>query len=132
MDERVNELFNERKNAYKIEFDLKEEQIRTSLSVLNKRNVVGLLPTRFGKTFCMVIPSIVKMEKNPITLVVSPLTSLIEDHISSLRQWNFKCAKISSLTDMDEENIAGKSNDLQPNFPFLIRTVSTVWLTLIQ
>ena len=48
-----------------------------------------------------------QMETNPITIVISPFTSLI-DNISSLRNWNFKCAKLAALVDMDEQCIAGK------------------------
>lgn len=106
--EKVKEIFKERKLTHNIDFDPKDEQIRIAVSVLNNRNVIGLLPTGFGKTLCMVLPTLVQMETNPITLVISPLTSLIDDNISSLRNWNFKCAKLEALVDMDEQCIAGK------------------------
>lgn len=105
----MKQIFGERKQDHDIEFDPKDEQIKIAVSVLNNRNVIGLLPTGYGKTFCMVLPTIVQFEKNPITLVVSPLTSLIDDNISSLRNWNLKCAKLTTLSDMDEHCIAGKS-----------------------
>lgn len=105
--EKVKEIFKERKLTINIDSDPKDEQIRIAVSVLNNRNVIGLLPTGFGKTFCMVLPTLVQMETNPITLVISPFTSLI-DNILSLRNWNFKCAKLAALVDMDEQCIAGK------------------------
>ena len=103
----VRSKFNEIRQNYNIDFELKEEQIRIAVSVLEKRHVLGLLPTGFGKTICMVLPAMLQMDKNPIILVISPLTSLIDDQVSTLEKWNIKCAKITSLSDMTEDTISG-------------------------
>ena len=76
--------------------------MQIALSTLNKRNSLGLLPTGYGKTLCIVLPSIIQSFPGQITLVISPLTSLIDDQIESLGKWNFSCAKISALSEMDQ------------------------------
>ncbi|VDI36420.1 Hypothetical predicted protein, partial [Mytilus galloprovincialis] len=48
--ESVRTNFNEIKSSYNINFELKEEQIEVAVAALQKRNVVCLLPTGFGKT----------------------------------------------------------------------------------
>ncbi|CAG2236210.1 recQ [Mytilus edulis] len=108
--ESVRTNFNEIKSSYNINFELKEEQIEVAVAALQKRNVVCLLPTGFGKTMCMVLPVILQMDKNPITLVISPLSSLIDDQMSTLENWNIKCAKITSRSDMQTDVLRGISN----------------------
>lgn len=105
--ESVRTKFNEIKCNYNIDFELKEEQISVAVSALRNRNVVCLLPTGFGKTMCMVLPVILQMDRNPITLVISPLSSLIDDQMSTLENWNIKCAKITSLSDMQKNVVSG-------------------------
>jgi len=105
--ESVRIKFNEIKCNYNIDFELKEEQISVAVSALRNRNVVCLLPTGFGKTMCMVLPVILQMDRNPITLVISPLSSLIDDQMSTLENWNIKCAKITSLSDMQKNLVSG-------------------------
>jgi len=105
--ESVRIKFNEIKCNYNIDFELKEEQISVAVSALRNRNVVCLLPTGFGKTMCMVLPVILQKDRNPITLVISPLSSLIDDQMSTLENWNIKCAKITSLSDMQKNVVSG-------------------------
>lgn len=96
------------KSKHNIDYEAKEEQLTVACSVLNGRNVLGLLPTGFGKTLCIVIPTMLFAESDTITLVVSPLTSLIDDQMARLEKMNFKCAKITSLGDMDKDVITGE------------------------
>ncbi|CAC5388946.1 recQ [Mytilus coruscus] len=98
---RAKEKFNSLKSEYNMKFEVKDEQIEVALAVINGRNVLGLLPTGYGKTLCIVLSTILS-DESMITLVVSPLTSLIDDQISSLRGFNFRCTKIGSDTDKDD------------------------------
>ncbi len=65
-------------------------------SVLNGRDVFGIMPTGAGKSICYQVPALL-MEG--ITLVVSPLISLMKDQVNALVQSGIKAAYInSSLT----------------------------------
>lgn len=51
--------------------------------VLNRKNILAVMPTGAGKSMCYQIPALV----NPgLTLVISPLISLMKDQIDSLKQ----------------------------------------------
>ncbi|XP_060064596.1 ATP-dependent helicase wrn-1-like [Ylistrum balloti] len=76
------------KGKYGIDFDPKPKQ-----------NVIGLLPTGYGKTFCAVLSSMLVNIENPISLVISPLRTLMNDQIQTLNNWNFTAVKIEP--DMD-------------------------------
>ncbi len=65
-------------------------------AILSGRDVFGIMPTGSGKSMCFQIPSL--MMKG-ITLVVSPLISLMKDQVSSLNQAGIHAAFLnSSLT----------------------------------
>ena len=105
--ETVFQEFSTKRVSFNIPFEPKTEQLQVAASVLSNRNVLGFLPTGYGKTSCIVIPAVVKSEVQPITLVVSPLSSLIDDQMSKLEEWKFTCAKIESLTEMNQATISG-------------------------
>ncbi len=66
-------------------------------SVLNGEDVLGIMPTGAGKSLCFQVPALVF---SGITLVVSPLISLMKDQVSALVQAGVRAAYInSSLTE---------------------------------
>lgn len=70
-------------------------------NILNKRDVLGIMPTGAGKSMCYQIPAIMF---DGITIVVSPLISLMKDQVNSLIQSGIKAAYLnSSLTDKQFE-----------------------------
>jgi superfamily II DNA helicase RecQ len=94
--------FNEKKGFHNLDFVPKEEQALAALAIANGKNCLCFLPTGFGKTLCYVINSIVH-DHPSITLVISPLISLMEDQMKTLREWNFKVARIGDCSS--EEGI---------------------------
>ncbi len=62
-------------------------------SILSGRDVLGIMPTGAGKSVCYQLPALMM---DGITLVVSPLISLMKDQVSSLVQAGVKAAFINS------------------------------------
>ncbi len=65
--------------------------------ILSHRDCLGIMPTGAGKSLCYQIPALMLQG---ITLIVSPLISLMKDQVNSLTQNGIKAAYInSSLTE---------------------------------
>ena len=66
-------------------------------STLSGRDVLGIMPTGAGKSICFQVPALLFPG---ITLVVSPLISLMKDQVAALNQLGVHAAYInSSLTE---------------------------------
>lgn len=79
---------------------LQQEIIQT---VLNSRDVFVLMPTGGGKSLCYQLPAVMQ---NGLTVVVSPLISLMKDQVDSLNDNGIPAAYInSSLTPQQIEEI---------------------------
>ena len=55
----VEKRFEAVKGNYGISFRLKKEQIAIVVATAQNKNTLCLLPTGFGKTLCIVLPSII-------------------------------------------------------------------------
>ncbi|XP_011173229.2 ATP-dependent DNA helicase Q1 [Solenopsis invicta] len=88
------------KEVFKIE-ELRELQLPTMNAIMSKEDVILIMPTGGGKSLCYQLPAV--MSKDGITVVVSPLISLMEDQLHGLRKVDVKanmlCAK------MDKESV---------------------------
>ena len=66
-------------------------------AILEGRDVLGIMPTGAGKSLCYQLPALML---NGITLVISPLISLMSDQVKALNQAGVHAAYInSSLTE---------------------------------
>ena len=67
--------------------------------VLQKENVLGIMPTGGGKSICYQLPALVL---EGLTLVISPLISLMKDQVDSLNEIGIPAAFINStLSTLD-------------------------------
>lgn len=98
--ETLTALFNEKKSAYNIDFEPKPEQMMIASAIRSGNHCLGFLPTGFGKTLSFVVNYILS-DTPSITLVVSPLLSLMDNQIQALERWNIKAAKIFADTPLD-------------------------------
>ena len=75
-------------------------------TILNKNNILAIMPTGAGKSICYQIPAIINKKK---TIVVSPLVALMDDQVNSLKQ-NKVCAERvhSNMTNDESEEIFKK------------------------
>jgi ATP-dependent DNA helicase RecQ len=73
-----------------------EEVIR---AVLDGEDVLAVMPTGSGKSLCYQLPAITR---TGLTVVVSPLISLMRDQVGQLRACGVEAASLTSANDGDE------------------------------
>jgi len=73
------------------------------LSILNKNDTLGLMPTGSGKSICFQIPSLVL---GGTTLVISPLIALMNDQVQNLKKKGFSAIAISAAMHYNEIDVA--------------------------
>ncbi|KAF1744038.1 hypothetical protein MXB_3361 [Myxobolus squamalis] len=85
---------------------LKEDQRRTIKRILLHKTTVLVAPTNYGKSICYQIPSLIYYRRfKALTLVISPLISLIQDQIKSLPHFIKATTLHSSLGKEKRDNI---------------------------
>ncbi|MBM0064602.1 RecQ family ATP-dependent DNA helicase [Alkalicoccobacillus gibsonii] len=82
------------------EFRMGQKEIIESL--LKGKDVLAMLPTGTGKSICYQLPALLS---NGLTLVISPLLSLMQDQVQELRSNGIKrVAALNGMTSSDERD----------------------------
>lgn len=81
--------------------DFKEGQEQIVKGALNGRDVLGIMPTGGGKSLCYQLPALLL---DGVTIVVSPLISLMKDQVDSLNEIGISGTFINSTIDPNELN----------------------------
>ncbi|XP_039250997.2 ATP-dependent DNA helicase Q1-like isoform X1 [Styela clava] len=80
--------------------NLREMQLETMNATMCKRDVILIMPTGGGKSLCYQAPALI----SGLTLVISPLISLIEDQVLSLKNLGINAKKLSASSTRQEVN----------------------------
>ena len=72
---------------------LKDKQIEAIDGLMNGNDVIGLLPTAYGKSMCYLIPPLIS---KMVMLIISPLISLMDDQKDKLTKMGIPCAALHS------------------------------------
>lgn len=73
-------------------------QVRVLGPLLAGRNVLAVLPTGAGKSLCFQVPALLA---GGLTLVVSPLVSLMQDQVDALRRRGIAAAYLNSTQTLE-------------------------------
>jgi ATP-dependent DNA helicase RecQ len=79
----------------------KKGQKEVILKIMNGQSVAAIFPTGAGKSLCYQLPAILLPE---MTLVVSPLLSLMKDQLDFLLAHNISAARLDSTLEREEYN----------------------------
>lgn len=76
-------------------------------NILKGNDVLGIMPTGAGKSVCYQLPALMM---NGITLVISPLISLMKDQVEALCSSGIAAGYLnSSLSDIEYRSMLAKS-----------------------
>lgn len=79
----------------------KKGQKQVITRILDRQSAAAIFPTGAGKSLCYQLPAMVLPE---MTLLVSPLLSLMKDQLDFLTDHNIPAARLDSTLDRDETN----------------------------
>ena len=111
IDERVNDRMDEHGDSRALEAlqryfgyeSFRPGQAGIVNALLNGRDVLGVMPTGAGKSICYQIPATILPG---ISLVVSPLISLMQDQVDALNDVGFPALFVNGMQTPDQQDFA--------------------------
>ncbi|EFX86121.1 RecQ1-like protein [Daphnia pulex] len=94
-------LYQTLKDAFHIE-KFRPMQLSAMNATLKGHDVILIMPTGGGKSLCYQLPALVS---DGITLVITPLVSLMEDQLASLEKLGIEAAKLNASSSKEEVNM---------------------------
>ena len=113
-------------------FSFREGQEELIDAILQRRDSLGIMPTGAGKSVCFQVPALLF---EGVTLVVSPLVSLMKDQVNALTQCGIKAAYINAtLTEKQHEAVMKKAEENQYKIIYVApeRLLNTEFISLCQ
>ena len=89
MSEKLINKINKKVKKYWGYDTLKDKQMEIVTNFIKKKDVIGLLPTGYGKSMCYLVPPLVKKK---VIFIISPLISLMEDQKEKLVEMDIPVA----------------------------------------
>ncbi|XP_052270271.1 ATP-dependent DNA helicase Q1-like isoform X3 [Dreissena polymorpha] len=94
---------------------LRPMQLQTMNLTLSGKDCILIMPTGGGKSLCFQLPALLS---DGVTLVVSPLVSLMEDQVISLKSYGVNAAMLNASTNKDtikqvQEAMVDKNADMK-------------------
>jgi len=107
-------LFQTLQDVFKME-KFRVKQLSAINATMKGHDVLLIMPTGGGKSLCYQLPALLS---EGITLVISPLVSLMEDQLGSLERLNIRAAKLDANStkgevDRVQKAMADKKSDLK-------------------
>lgn len=88
------------KRVFKLN-EFRPQQLQTINCIMSKKDVIMIAPTGGGKSLCYQLPAIMA---SGLTLVVSPLISLMEDQVWSLQKFGVNAELLCATTEKTKNN----------------------------
>lgn len=89
------------KKYWKID-SLKEKQIEVINELLLGNDIIGLLPTGYGKSLCYLLPPLITKKT---IFIISPLISLMDEQKDKLNKMEIPCAALNGNNKNKDEEI---------------------------
>ena len=107
-------LINEKFNEYFPDKIIKPLQFDIVKNIIDKNDIIAILPTGYGKSLCYQLPFLINPDK--FVIVISPLIALMEDQTDKLKKLNIPVESFHS--NKKKQNIKNYSID-KPMIIFL-------------
>lgn len=102
----IDEVYEVLMNSFNLAL-FRPNQLEAVVATLQGKDVFVLIPTGGGKSLCYQLPALVNGgHTSGITVVISPLISLMQDQVQHLLAKNIRAGMISSKGSTDERNLS--------------------------
>ncbi|RIB19116.1 P-loop containing nucleoside triphosphate hydrolase protein [Gigaspora rosea] len=112
------EIFKVLRGNFKLE-TFRQNQLEAINATLQRKDVFVLMPTGGGKSLCYQLPAVLdNIRTNKVTIVISPLLSLIQDQIQRLNQLKIHALELQGDHDISRRNMV--FHELEKSAPTLV------------